>query len=112
VPPTAVVLLVPIHARMPHLPGKLKTHFKTRVRMHALAELFPFAELLVSSDAQVKCRRLDAPAFGKANDVVRLPPLPCQASFRPKIFPYHCRESTALAYGTKSSMVPLGLLFA
>ncbi|WP_420807640.1 recombinase family protein [Bradyrhizobium valentinum] len=30
---------------MPHLPGIPKTHFKTRVRMHALAELFPFAEL-------------------------------------------------------------------
>ena len=34
-----------IHARMPHLPGIPKTHFKTRVRMHALAELFPFPEL-------------------------------------------------------------------
>jgi hypothetical protein len=31
--------------RMPHLPGIPKTHFKTRVRMHALAELFPFPEL-------------------------------------------------------------------
>ena len=29
---TAVVLLIPIHARMPHLTG---------MRMHALAELFP-----------------------------------------------------------------------
>ena len=35
--------------RMPHLPGIPKTHFKTRVRMHALAELLPFPELLVSS---------------------------------------------------------------
>src|SRR4029450_1272111 len=38
-PPIAVVLLVPIHARMTHLPGIPKTHFKTRVRMHAFAEL-------------------------------------------------------------------------
>ena len=55
--------------------------------------------------AKVKCCGKDAPAFGEADDVVRLPPLPCDASIRSKVFPCHSCESTAFAYRNGHHMV-------
>src|SRR5438093_9655481 len=67
-PPIAVVLLVSIHARMPHLPGIPKTHFKTRARMYALVELFPFPERLVSSACAWRDTARPSLARGIADD--------------------------------------------
>ena len=46
----------------------------------------------------MKCRGKDAPSVGEANKVVRLAPLPCDASIRSEVFPRYSSESTAFAY--------------